>query len=396
MSILFEATEIGNMQLKNRFIRSATGDACADELGHVTDRQLELYANLAARGVGFIITGVSSVHDRGGHRLHYNSIAKDEFIPGLSKLTDVAHSYGAKIAMQLFHGGRASAHLLKSSNMLAMAPSYIDDDPSVKGEYRAMKEDEIWEVIHAFGDGAQRARDAGFDAVQLHGAHGFLLSQFLSPFTNRRQDEWGGDLNNRLRLHHEIYRDIRYKIGKDYPVLIKVGVQDGFQGGLEFREGKQAAKLLAEWGFDGLEISLGVRGKDYAEWNITDSKTGPARREKDYEETEFRTNINSVSREAYYRQWCREIKREAKVPVVITGGLRTFTLMEEIISSKDADFIGLCRPLIMEPGIINEWKEGNHHKPACISCNKCVEGLRRGKPLRCWQPRKRPQLTDTI
>ena len=219
-----------------------------------------------------------------------------------------------------------------------------------------MTGDEIWEIVRAFGDGAKRAREAGFDAVQIHGAHAYLLSQFLSPYTNRRDDEWGGDLKNRLRIHHEIYRDIRQKVGEDYPVLIKIGVQDGFPGGLEFSEGKLAAKYLAELGFDALEISQGLRGPSD-------------------EETEFRTKINTLDREAYFRDWCRQIKNQVDVPVMMVGGLRTFKLMEEIIQNKEADFISLSRPLIREPGIINDWKRGDHHRAKCISCNKCFESL---------------------
>jgi 2,4-dienoyl-CoA reductase-like NADH-dependent reductase (Old Yellow Enzyme family) len=229
-----------------------------------------------------------------------------------------------------------------------------------------MTEDEIWEIVRGFGEGARRAREAGFDAVQIHGAHGYLLSQFLSPYTNRRDDKWGGDLRNRLRIHTEIYQDIRHKVGEDYPVLIKLGVQDGFPGGLEFSEGKLAAEYLAESGFDALEISQGLRG--------TDS-----------ENTEFRTKINTLAREAYYRNWCAEIKKKVNVPMMMVGGLRTFTLMEEIIQNREADFISLSRPLIREPGIINEWKRGHRHRAKCISCNQCFEGLIKRKPLRCFQ-----------
>jgi 2,4-dienoyl-CoA reductase-like NADH-dependent reductase (Old Yellow Enzyme family) len=223
---------------------------------------------------------------------------------------------------------------------------------------------EIWEVIRAFGDGAKRAREAGFDAVQIHGAHAYLLSQFLSPHTNHRDDEWGGELKNRLRVHHELFKDIRQKVGEDYPVFIKIGVQDGFPNGLEFSEGKLAAKYLAESGFDALEISQGLRGPSD-------------------EDTEFRTKINILEREAYYRNWCREIRNQVGVPIMMVGGLRTFKLMEEIIQNKEADFISLSRPLVREPGIINEWKRGNCHRAKCISCNECFEGLLKGETLHC-------------
>ena len=363
-SILFEPTKIKNMGLRNRFVRSATYEGCADD-GYVTDKQVNLYATLSEGGVGLIITGITYVHDSGRFSKFQNSIAGDEFIDGLKKLTSVAHQWGARIAVQLFHAGR-EARFPKSSDRVPIAPSFLEADPYFKGGYRAMTEDEIWQIVDAFGDGAKRAREAGFDAVQIHGAHAYLLSQFLSPYTNRRDDKWGGGLENRLRLHREIYQNIRHKVGEDYPVFIKVGIQDGFPGGLEFSEGKLAAQYLAEFGFDALEISQGLRGSSY-------------------EETEFKTKINNLDREAYYRRWSAEIKKKVDVPVMLVGGLRTFELMEEIVQDEEADFVSLSRTLIREPGIINDWKRGDYHRAKCISCNKCLEALRKGETLRCIQ-----------
>ena len=370
-SILFEPTKIKNMDLRNRFIRSATYDACADK-GSVTEKQINLYTTLAEGGVGVIITGITSVHNNGQISKFQNSISSDEFISGFKRLTSAVHDWGAKIAVQLFHAGR-EGRFPKSSGRVPIGPSFLEMDPYFKAEYRAMMENEIWEVIRAFGDGAKRAREAGFDAVQIHGAHAYLLSQFLSPYTNRRRDEWGGELKNRLRLHHEILKDIRQKVGEDYPVLIKIGVQDVFPGGLEFSEGKLAAKYLAELGFDALEISQGLRGPND-------------------EDTEFRTKINTLDREAYFRNWCHQIKNQVEVPVMMVGGLRTFKLMEEIIQNKEADFISLSRPLVREPGIINEWKRGDRHRTKCISCNECFESLIKGKTLECVQVKKQKCL----
>lgn len=363
-SILFEPTKIKNMELRNRFVRSATYDGCADK-NYVTEKQISLYKTLAEGGVGLIITGITSVHHNGQISKFQNSIAGDEFIDGLKKLTSAVHHWGAKIAAQLFHAGR-EGRFPKSINRIPIGPSFLEEDRYFKAEYREITESEIWEVVRAFGDGAKRAREAGFDAVQIHGAHAYLLSQFLSPYTNRRLDEWGGPLENRLRIHREIYCDIRQKVGDDYPVLIKIGVQDGFPGGLEFHEGKLAAKYLAEFGFDALEISQGLRGPSD-------------------EDTEFRTKINVLDREAYYRNWCRQIKNEVEVPIMMVGGLRTFKLMEEIIQNKEADFISLSRPLIREPRIISEWKDGDRHRAKCISCNECFEGLLKGETLHCVQ-----------
>ncbi len=366
MSILFDPMKTENMNLKNRFVRSATYDGCADRDGHVTEYQLKLFADLAEGGVSLIITGITHVHSSGQSLLFQNSIAIDDVIPGFKRLTETVHDRGAKIALQLFHGGREAAKFFTDKDFQAIAPSVVPDDPYFDGESRQMNEDEIWEIIDAYGDAAKRARKAGFDAVQLHGAHGYLPSQFLSPHTNRREDRWGGVLQNRLRFHQEIYKNIKAKAGKDYPVLIKIGVQDGFSGGLESKEGKVAAKLLAQWGYEALEISLGLRGRSY-------------------KETEFRTNVNKLAQEAYYRHWCKAVKSEVDVPTMIVGGLRTYDLMEEVIQKGEADFVSLCRPFIREPDIVNQWKKGDRHRATCISCNKCLEALREGGRLECVQ-----------
>ena len=222
------------------------------------------------------------------------------------------------------------------------------------------------EIVRSFGNAALRAKQAGFDAVQVHGAHAYLLSQFLSPHTNRRGDAWGGILENRLRLHHEIYKDIRTKVGFDFPVLIKIGVADAIPNGLSFTEGRQAVQLLAHWGFDAVEISQGLRGKTYAEM-------------------EFRTGINSRDFEGYFRDWCKTIKREVAVPVMMVGGLRSLGLMEEIVQLDEADFVSLSRPLIREPDIIKAWNQGQRRRSACISCNLCLHGLLKMETLHCPQ-----------
>lgn len=366
MSILFEPYKIGSMALRNRFVRSATGDGCADVNGHVSETQIRNFAELAKGGVGLILTGTTYVHPHGQISATQSSIATDDCIPGLKRLTSTVHEKGAKIAVQLVHAGREAAKYLTPRGQTAVAPSFIENDSHFAMEYRALTEEEIREIIGVFGDAAGRARDAGFDAVQLHGAHAYLLSQFLSPYTNQRSDSWGGDLENRLRIHREIYKDIRAKVGEDYTVFMKLGVQDGFSGALEIDEGGQAARLLAEWGYDALEISQGLRGERY-------------------EQTEFRTKIDCVEREGYFREWCREIKSQVDVPLMVVGGLRTFELMEEIVRKKEADLISLCRPFIREPGIVKAWQEGGRQPARCISCNRCFESLITGGRVRCFQ-----------
>ena len=364
MNRLFDPFPLKNLTLPNRFVRSATYDGMAEKNGHVSTKQIRMVEELARGGVGLIILGITYVHPSGQISPVQNSLADDDCIPGFRALADTAHRPGARIAVQLFHAGRETAKVFKPHRKQALAPSFIPDDPNFQGAYRAMAEQEILGGIRAFGEAAARAKEAGLDAVQVHGAHAYLLSQFLSPFTNLRTDSWGGELENRLRLHHEILRAIRARVGEDYPVLIKIGVQDGFPGGLEFQEGKQAAQRLAQWGYDSLEISSGLRGPGY-------------------DNAEFKTRITRLDREAYFRSWCREIKPGVTVPVMMVGGLRTPALMEDVIQKGEADLISLSRPLIKEPAIIKDWQNGDLHRATCISCNRCFEALRKGQTLHC-------------
>ncbi len=360
---LFEPFQIKNLKIPNRFVRSATYDGSAGKNGRVSERQMNLYKELALGKVGLIVTGIAFVHAAGRISPTQNSIAYDDDIAGLSRLTRMVHDLGAKIALQVFHAGREAGKIYRKRP--ALAPSFVADDPLFTAPHRSMDEDEIKQVIEAFGDAAGRARAAGFDAVQIHGAHAYLLSQFLSPFTNRREDKWGGTLENRLRLHREIIRAIRSKVGMDYPVFMKLGLEDCFNGGLEFQEGLAAAEILARDGLDAIEISSGLRGRGY-------------------KHTEFRTGINRSDREGYFRDWCRQVKSRVNIPVIMVGGLRSFDVVEGVVRDGIADLVSLSRPLIREPNLVARWKEGDRTRATCISCNRCMDALLEAKPFGCY------------
>jgi 2,4-dienoyl-CoA reductase-like NADH-dependent reductase (Old Yellow Enzyme family) len=223
---------------------------------------------------------------------------------------------------------------------------------------------EIEEIIEGFGAAAGRAQVAGFDAVQVHAAHAYLISQFLSPHTNRRTDGWGGSPEARFRFLKQLYRDMRRHVGPDYPIHIKLGVADGFAGGLEFTEGKAIAAHCVDLGFDMVEVSQGLRGGSYAE-------------------AEFRTGIPDKTPEAYFRGWTRTIRRQTRAPVVLVGGLRSIDVIRDALDEGDADLAALCRPLIREPGLINRWGRGDDRPSRCVSCNQCYEVLFKGLPLHC-------------
>jgi len=373
-SVLFETAKIKNIELRNRFVMSAAADHLSTEKGHVTNLQIARFNQLAEGGVGLIISGAILAHSSGKTYAGSPTLADDDAIAGYKKLVSEVHKRRAKIAAQLCHSGISTSRYQNTLGREGIAPSLIPENDYyfntqnsmfLPGKYHAATDEEIRAIIRAFGDAALRAKEAGFDAVQLHGAHSSLLSQFLSPHTNRRTDSWGGSLENRIHIHREMYGDIRTKVGEDYPVMIKLGVEDGGPGGLKFNEGKIVACYLSELGFDALEISQGLMGKLW-------------------EETPMRTRINSIEKEAYFRDWCREVTGAIDTPTMLVGGLRTFELMEEIVRNHEADFISLCRPLIREPGLINDWKRGDTHRATCVSCNKCALALGEGKPLDCY------------
>jgi len=366
VEILFTPLMIGGLTTKNRFVRSATYDGGAEPGGFVSEWQIALYTALARGQVGLIVSGIFNVDSWGKVSPSQNSIHRDHYIEGLSRLTHAVHEHGSKFAVQLFHGGREAFRRLEASGRRALGPSDLEpgQDPYFEGACRAMTDEEIEGAIEAFGKAAARTKRAGADAVQVHGAHAYLLPQFLSPQSNKRKDRWGGPLENRLRLHKMVYKAVRKAVGQEYPVMIKLGVADGFAGGLEFEEGLQAAVQLADLGYDAIEVSQGLRGRDYTQ-------------------AEFRPKIVKRENEAYFREWCRQVKAKVNVPVIMVGGLRSRDLMEEVLSKGHADLLALCRPLIREPDLIASWSAGKERRATCISCNGCFELILTGARLKC-------------
>lgn len=363
MSVLFEPIEIQGMQLKNRFVRSATHDACSNERGEITDKTIELYSRLAQGGAGLIITGFAYVHRNGQTFLHQTAIDSDSAIPGLKKLANKVHEYNAKIAVQLVHCGRNSS-AVRARGETPLAPSFVENDPYFTESHRAMTVAEIEEIIDAFGQAARRAREAGFDAVQLHAAHGYLSSQFLSPRSNRRTDQWGGNLENRMRFHIRVISTIRKVVGQDYPLLIKLGIQDTVEDGLTLDEGCRVAQKLSTSGIDAIEVSEGL---------------------EKVRTNHMRKDIKFREGEAYYAAWAKEVKEVVSVPIILVGGMRSFDILERIVQEGYADCISMCRPFIREPYIVHRWQTKDRKPARCISCNLCVERIRGEESLECVQ-----------
>jgi 2,4-dienoyl-CoA reductase-like NADH-dependent reductase (Old Yellow Enzyme family) len=359
---LFAPIMLGKLELANRLVRSATAERLATEpVGRATPALAALYGGLARGGVGLLVTGHAYVAPEGKAHPEMLGVHCDQMIPGLQTLADAAHANGTCIALQINHGGRqcdaqAVSHI--------MAPSAV---PAPSGPTPCeMTHAQIVDAVDAFGQAARRAKLAGIDAVQLHGAHGYLIGQFLSPHTNRRTDNWGGDFERRLCFLAAVCEAVRGQVGSDYPLFIKLGMEDNLErvpDGLTADDGARIAGRLAGLGLDAVEISGGYGGG-----------------------SDFNTRLAVGSREpeAYFRPLARRAKAATRLPVNLVGGLRSRAVMDDVLASGDADLISLCRPLIREPDLPNRLRTGQATTSACISGGRCwPRGMGQGIRCRC-------------
>ena len=358
--MLFEPGTIGQLQLPNRLVRSATAERMSDENGVPRAQLQQLYRTLARGGVGLIITGHMYVHPSGKAHAEMTGIFSDELVPSLAELADAVHREGGLVVPQINHGGMQCS---RDAVEATIAPSSVTA-PYLSQPAREMTPDEIAQCIEAYAQAARRAKDAGFDGVQLHGAHGYLVSQFLSPLTNRREDQWGGDWEGRTRFLRTVCHAVREQVGSEFPVLIKLGIADAVEGGLSLEEGLQVVAALAPWGIDGVEISAGFAGG---------------------RSSSIRKGINSEADEAYFRPWAHEARKVTALPLVLVGGFRSRAVMEDVLASGDADFISLSRPLICEPDLPNRLRAGLQERSSCISANQCW-AERAGEGIACKCP----------
>ena len=361
MSKLFESTTINGMTLKNRFVRSATFEAMADDDGVCQPALADLLVELAKGDVGLIIIGFAYVNQIGRSRPGQTGVYADTLIPALTDLTTKVHQAGGKIAIQTMHAGCNSFSVLDGEKAIGPWPVKMPQDI----ECRAMTGEEIDETIADFVDAAVRAKKCGFDAVQLHGAHGYLLSQFLSPYFNKRTDAYGGSLENRARIIVEILRGIRSAVGSDYPVMIKINSEDYLEGGFSVPEMLRVAAMLEAEGIDAIEVSGGTHLSP-AEYSFS-RKTG----------------IVPKDRELYFEQAAKLYRERIQVPLMLVGGIRSYSIAERVIDEGLADYVSLCRPLIREPHLVRRWQSGDTARATCISCNECFTPVRSGQALYC-------------
>lgn len=347
MSILFTPVRIGSVLVPNRFVRSATHDYMATDEGHVTEAEVRLYRDLAEGEVGLIVTGHAFVQPSGKASPRQMAVHDDRFVEGLARIPAAVRGLPSRVFLQIAHAGRQTKPSL--CGCVPVSPSAVYD-PSSKVMPRELSGDEIRALIDDFVLAAVRAKKAGFDGVQLHAAHGYLLSSFLSPHTNRRTDEWGGPVENRSRVLREVLQGVRSACGRDFPVIVKLNSTDFLEGGLSLDDAVLVARMLESEGIDGIEVSGGMA-------EAGRGSVWPGLRTED--------------EEGYFVENAARIKRTVGVPVFGLGGIRTLAVAERIVAEGRADLVSLSRPLIRDPFLVKRFREGLADNSACVSCNKC-------------------------
>jgi len=351
---LLEPIRIGEMWLKNRIVMAPMGTRLASEIGAVTGATKEYYKERARGGVGLIITETSWVsYPAGKYGLTHLRADEDRFIAGLNDLAEVVQAEGARIALQLYHAGRygVGLDLVSASDVPHPFNGIVP---------RPLNSEEIKSLVEAFAESAGRARQAGFDAVEIHGAHGYLINQFLSPYTNRRTDEYGGTIEGRARFALEIVQAVRRKVGSKFPIIFRMSADEFVEGGLKLDESKVIAQMLEGAGVNALHVSAGIY--ESISWMMQ-----PPARPK-----------------ACLIHLAQGIKQKVSIPVISVGSITDPMLAEQILKEGKTDLVAMGRSLIADPEVPKKTAQGKFEdiRP-CIRCNRCVERIFSHRRIRC-------------
>ncbi|SFE83277.1 NADH:flavin oxidoreductase [Peptostreptococcus sp. D1] len=319
----FNNTTIGKIEVKNHFVRSATYEGKATIDGRPTDDIVKLYVDLTKGNVGAIITSYAYISNYEQPAEYQLGIYSDDMIGDYKKLTDEVHNSGGKIIMQIVHGSSISQGYPEKA--IILGPSEITH-PRSNLTPKEMTKDDIDNVVNLFALAAARAKEAGFDGVQIHSAHGYLLSQFISPIFNHRTDEYGGSVENRFRILKEVYTAMRDETGHDYPIWIKINSSDEIEGGLTVDEFLFMCKKLSDLGIDAIEVS----GNKFLKYKETD--------------------------DAYYREAAEKLISMVDTDVILTGGVRTLEQIERLHNNYNIKFFGFSRPLLKDVNYIDKLK----------------------------------------
>lgn len=380
---LLQPGRIGPVQTRNRIVRSGTSESTGGRDGEVTDGLVALHEQLARGGVGLSFTGHMFCHPRGRYEHKQHGIHDDSLIGGLRRLTNAVHRHGGKIFAQIAHAG--SQTIVAGQQPLAPSPiPNVMHGRSVREASGA----EIEETVAAFGAAARRAAEAGFDGVHIHGANGYLISEFRSPLTNVRNDSWGGSQERRDRFGLEVIRAVRAAIGDQLGLSMKVGFEDIVDepGGLTVEAAADGARRFVAAGLDAIEVSSNLMS-DYERASIKPCVAVSRRRAA--EDLFVHPFFADAQPEAYFLPYAKALRAVAETKIVLVGGMRRTTTMEAVLGDGDADFIGMARPLIREPELVRRLETGWRGQVDCVSCNICLMHEDHHS-LRCWRvPRSR-------
>lgn len=343
---IFSPGQIGAMMVKNRLVRSATMIAAAAG-GRPTEEYLQVHRELARGGVGVIITGFMIPTKADARYARQIFVYEDSHIAGLARVANAVHETDddCRLVAQIGHSGET------------VSPSGIKWPFAWKRKGKALDRDEVHAIVDDFAEAIGRVKTAGFDGVELHGAHAYLLSSFLSPLTNKRKDQFGGSLENRVHIIRIIMDKARERVGPDFPIMIKVNSDDNATQGIQPDNFPALANEIIKTGV----VALDVSGNDCLQ--------------EDIEQTED---------EAYFFPGARAL--DTRTPIILTGGNRSVEHLEKLLKTNEIDFIGMARPLIREPGLPNRWLQGTgQQSTSCISCNGCFSAIMQGKTAYCTQ-----------
>ena len=318
MTHLLQPLKVRSMTLANRLVMPPMATAKAELDGQVSQALLDYYAEKSRGGyISLIIIEHSYISPEGKASNNQLSVSSDGMIPGLRKLAEVIHRNNSKAAMQINHAG--SAALAEVTGTTPLAPS-ATANPRRGDLPREMSRKEIGDIVAAFKDAARRVKEAGFDAVEIHSAHGYLLNQFLSPLTNKRTDEYGGNIANRIRIHLQVIEAVRSVVGPDFPIQVRLGASDYVEGGTTIEDSMSAGRAFEKAGVDIIHISGGFVGY-----------TPPG-----------------LFGQGYFAPLSEAIKRAATIPVILTGGITEIEAAEKLLADKKADLIGVGRAILQD------------------------------------------------
>ena len=345
MKSYLDPVNIGSIALKNRIIRSATFEYGADADGRHTGVHMNIYEKLAKGGVGAIITGMVAINPDGRVSGSMVRAYEDFFEDDLRGICRRIAPYDCPLIVQISHCGVKSRMPKKENEPVGPSAFTLASGTTS----RAMTKDEIRSATQSFAEVAAKCKQAGAAGVQIHGAHGYVLSQFLSPYYNKRTDEYGGSIENRSRFLMEVYDAVRRRVGNDYPVWVKINSMDGTEPGMSLEESLWVCKELEKKGVDAIEFSLGIN---------------------ENKESSCARKMQKTDEEGYLASYAQKLMEHVKTPVISVGGYRTPDGLDEWLNNG-LEYISLCRPFIAESGLVNRWKNGDSAPARCISCNKC-------------------------